>query len=136
MLMNDWYIDKSNIHGQGVFARRNFVKNEPISIIFIKVHNCGIPERDLVRTEFCRYINHHNEGNCGIYKKNHFYILKALKDIFSDDEITTNYNEGLAKEISGGFPDELNGNKDSLKFIPHSSQIRDLNRDILDIETL
>lgn len=137
MKMNDWYIGDSNIHGQGVFTRRHFHAHEPISIIFIKVHHSGIPHDDLVRTEFCRYINHHNEGNCGIYKKQHFFILKALRDLLPHEEITTNYNDGLAYSISGGFPEELNGRKDSLDYIPHSSNIKDLdNMPDLNIELL
>jgi hypothetical protein len=126
MEMNDWYINKSNIHGDGVFTRRHFHKHEPISIIFIKVHDSGIPATDLVRTEFCKYINHHNNGNCGIYKKKHFYILKALRNLIPDEEITTNYNDNLAKMISGGFPEKLNGRKDSLIFMPHSSHMKNI----------
>jgi hypothetical protein len=125
MLLNDWYINNSDIHGDGIFSRREFQENEPICILFIKVHDSGIPAKDLVRTEFCKYVNHHNDPNSEIYQKKHYFILKAKKNIQPDDEITANYNEGLAKMISGGFPEELNGDKDSLHYIPHSSHQRD-----------
>ena len=125
MRMNDWYISKSNIHGDGIFTRRAFKQHEPISIIFIKVHDSGIPADDLVRTEFCKYVNHNKDNpNTSIYKKKHYFILKALRDLEPHEEVSTNYNEGLAKLISGGFPDELDGDQDSLNYIPHRSHIK------------
>ena len=101
-----WKIAKSPIHGKGVFAKVEYNPGDDIDLCFIrKTWSPDVPlDEALVRTKFCSFINHFCPANSELYQKGVMYILKATKSINPDDEITADYNEGLAYEISGGFP--------------------------------
>lgn len=102
-MTNDWYIHQSNIHGKGIFAKRDFEINETVCLAFLQIKNTGIPSNDLIRTEFCKYINHQDNGNLELYKKGLMYIAKCIYPIYKDEEMTCDYNKGYAYKISGGW---------------------------------
>ncbi len=101
--MKNYYIGKSKIHGQGTIANKNFKEGDIIGIGLLQIRNTGIPFKDLNRTNLGRYINHSNLGNSELEKHGKLIMLKAIKDIKKDEEITLDYGKGLAYEISGGF---------------------------------
>lgn len=107
----NWFIADSNIHGKGVFAAKEFKEGEDIDLCFVDMNYSGVTLGSrLARTEFCSFINHAEPGNSELYRKKMMYILKATTDIQPSQEITTNYNKGLAFKISGGFPHPTSAN--------------------------
>ncbi len=125
--LNHWFIKNSNIHGQGLFARKYFNQNEPVGIVFVVTSNSGNPAYDLVRTEFGRYVNHHPEGNIDLEPHRNLIIARANQPIHPQDEITSDYNSGIAKLICGGFPKFLEDDPDSHVILPHHSHFQDPN---------
>ena len=99
-----WRIAPSPIHGNGIFTNNRYEKGEDIDLCFIrKSWTAKSPDQALIRTKFCAYVNHSEQANSELYQKGVMYILRAIEPIESGEEITCNYNEGLAYEISGGF---------------------------------
>lgn len=73
----------SKIHGTGVFSTGNHKKGE---ILFTAI------TRDTEITKQARYVNHCNNPTTILEKRDGEWILIALRDIKSGDEITADYN--------------------------------------------
>ena len=80
---NKYYISNSKIHGKGVMAARDFVKDE-----FIDVGIKGI----FVTNGFGNMINHSSTPNAYLRRNGINYDVHAT-NIKKDDEITLNYND-------------------------------------------
>lgn len=89
------YIDKSNIHGNGLFANKIFMKNSYIgeyigtptgrnSKYVLWVDSLGL----LVKNEF-KYVNHNSKPNCELRGCK----LYSLRHINKYDELTIHYGE-------------------------------------------
>jgi SET domain-containing protein len=88
--MKIYYIDKSNIHGKGIFSKKIINKNMIINkgIIFNYIF---IP---FITPYFGSLINHSTNSNC-ILKydyENRVYNVCSIKKIKKNTEITLNYN--------------------------------------------
>lgn len=85
-----YYIDKSNIHGKGVFAKENISRNTQVGVL-AKFYFL-IPVKEGV---LGKYINHSNNENCRFqYIKNkNMYMLVSNKKIDKNEELTINYNK-------------------------------------------
>ena len=81
----NYIINKSPIHGDGVFANYDISKGRTI----------GIGYFDNNRTILGRYINHSPFNNAKFYYKEQAVILLAEKDIVKDEEILVNYRDHL-----------------------------------------
>ncbi len=75
------YIDKSNIHGVGVFAAKNFDINE---FIFTVIRNHSI-------TPIGRKINHSYKPNCVLIKHRNDFHVYSNKKIDKYTELTVDY---------------------------------------------
>ena len=90
------YVDKSSIHGKGLFAERDIKEGESIGMASgRKVKKDGIyviwlDEETAYQIE-CdfRYINHSDNANAVYYDT---LEICALKDIKAGEEITHNYH--------------------------------------------
>ena len=74
---------KSNIHGYGVFAKRNIIKGDVIGLGTIDVY---------YKTTLGRYTNHSDDNNAKFYfLHNNDMIMVAEEDIIIGSEILINY---------------------------------------------
>ena len=74
---------KSNIHGYGVFAKRNISKGDVIGLGTIDVY---------YKTTLGRYTNHSDDNNAKFYfLQNNDMIMVAEEDIIIGSEILINY---------------------------------------------
>lgn len=87
MKMN-WYISKSKIHGDGVFAGKYFYSGEKIDI-GIEYFLWMIPRI----TYFGSKINHSCYPNVILKYHKGEYIVMAIKNIQKDEEIIIDYNK-------------------------------------------
>lgn len=82
-----WEIKKSPIHGNGVFAGKNFISGEIIGLALRK-----LGDKRYIRTLLGHHINHQNKANSLLQKANKDeYSLVATKNISVGEEITTDY---------------------------------------------
>jgi len=80
-----YYKDKSNIHGIGVFAKKNIEKGEVIGLGCID-GKC--------KTTLGRYTNHSDQNNAMFYYlHNDDVIMIAKKNILKFNEILINYTD-------------------------------------------
>lgn len=84
IVKDGFYIAKSNIHGVGLFVNKSYKKGEKIMIVI---------DNDKNITKLARKINHSNNANTIIKKKNDGWYIYALQDIKKDNELTINYND-------------------------------------------
>jgi hypothetical protein len=77
----------SNIHGNGIFANELIQTNDIIDICFTFKKNTLF-----ITPNFGALINHCNVPNTEIINRNNTYYLKAIKNIYPNQEITSNYN--------------------------------------------
>ena len=97
----DIKISKSDIHGSGCFAVRDFAKSEIVNDVFkfkikyyLPLPNPMQQFTDVYKeTLGGRFTNHSINPNCEVIKTENGLALKALKDIAKDEEITANYQQ-------------------------------------------
>tara|TARA_Y100001963_G_scaffold150997_1_gene233081 strand:- start:6876 stop:7304 length:429 start_codon:yes stop_codon:yes gene_type:complete len=90
---NIYYKEKSNIHGYGIFAKKNIAKDEVIGkVLYIDNNN------EKCRSYLGRYINHSNVKNA-IFKEinNNFIMCVCCEDINKDQEILVDYRDHFLK---------------------------------------
>ncbi len=80
----NWYLNKSNIHGVGIFTSKYLNKNELIDTVII---NYSI-------TDFGSKINHSFKPNCRLVQNKNNYYLVANENIYPHTELTSDYNKG------------------------------------------
>lgn len=92
------YLDKSPIHGHGIFTTHALVASE-----FIHISHVDPPEKlnieealeffdsGIVRTASGSYVNHSDCPNAVMVRGKGFWFLKALTDIESHSEVTIDY---------------------------------------------
>ena len=78
-------IQKSAIEGLGLFATADIPKKTSLGLSHIKVNG------EYIRTPLGGFYNHSDNPNCETYIKGEFMILKTIKDIKKDEEITAIY---------------------------------------------
>jgi quercetin dioxygenase-like cupin family protein len=79
-------VKESEIHGQGLFATKDFMQGEVICLAL----------RDNKRTLAGRYSNHSPIPNANFARHGESLVLIALREINAGDELTTDYGETLA----------------------------------------
>lgn len=86
---NCYYIDKSSIHGNGIFVNKDLNKNKPIDV-GIDFGILGmIP---YVTPSFGSLINHSYQPNTYLKWKNKKWYVVASRNIKKGEEITLDYN--------------------------------------------
>ena len=89
-------IKDSEIHGKGIFAKKDIEEDDYIGKALTRVSNTGDFDQDFRRTKLGRYVNHSLDSNVKLEKddedENILYLL-AIKNIKKDDELTCNYRD-------------------------------------------
>ena len=86
-LNSQFYIDKSNIHGVGLFTTKKYFKNNYVLNIIKNGEIYNI-------SKLGRKVNHSYLPNCYLYKDVYDnYDLYALKYIQPNEEITADYSK-------------------------------------------
>ena len=78
-------IQKSKIHGLGLFATDDIPQNTKLGLTHLK------HEDMILRTPLGGFYNHSDDPNCEKYLVEFCYFLKTIKDIKNGDEITVKY---------------------------------------------
>jgi len=81
---DDLYIDKSNIHGVGIFTSKKLDKE----VIVFKCIN-----KDQSITDKGSKINHSYNPNTYVLEKNGEWFIVSNKKINKNEELTVNYND-------------------------------------------
>jgi uncharacterized protein len=106
------YVDNTKHNGKGLFAKKDIKSKEKIIIFsgklmhwneLIKINNEKIKDNSLQinKTDFMvskgklNFLNHSCNPNAGIFISGKKVILKAIKDIKKDDEITFDYSTNM-----------------------------------------
>ena len=89
-------IKKSNIHNQGLFANKNFKKNDIlIDNLFHYISKTKNPKKNFDEEiiKEVKFINHcKNSSNTDVIFKDNKYSLISTKDINKNDEILCDYD--------------------------------------------
>ena len=86
-------IKKSNISGNGIFVKNDIKLNENIGLGFEKIYNTNNPDRDYIRTELGKFINHSNKPNTKLNRVKNKYFIITIRDIRKGEELTLDYNK-------------------------------------------
>ena len=81
---NNYYKEKSNIHGIGVFASKDIKKGETIGEVTIN---------SIYRTILGRWVNHCKNKNARFYHTNNNLTAVAEKNISCNEEILIDYRD-------------------------------------------
>ena len=95
----DWQTDNMNynplpiyctirpswIEGLGVFAVKEIRQDTELGVSHIEFEN------ELYRTSLGGFINHSDKPNCVRIKNGNKWLLKTIKDIFPNQELTLSY---------------------------------------------
>ena len=92
-LNKNFKIDKSPIHGKGVFASKDLQAGEFINIAIYRGED-GVPHT----TKFGGYLNHSYNPNAITNKDGDKYLTYAGKKINNGDEVTVDYTKNLDLE--------------------------------------
>ena len=89
--MKIYYIDKSKIHGNGVFINENLLNGTKIGKV-IDYHFLVFP---YVTNYLGKWINHSDKPNCKIVYDNEkkFYNLYTIKDLKKNTELLMDYHD-------------------------------------------
>jgi SET domain-containing protein len=82
------YIDKSSIEGHGLFTNRDLLAGTELGITHIKDERF---QEGYSRTPLGGFYNHSDKPNCETYIQDDFLILRTIKLILSQEELTAFY---------------------------------------------
>jgi len=82
-------IKQSNIEGLGLFSKTHIKKNTILGISHIRTYIDG--KELLIRTPLGGFYNHSLNPNCIKVKHKNFFILKTIKDLTPNEELTVKY---------------------------------------------
>jgi len=96
-MMKNIYIEKSVIHGRGLFTANDLKEGDIIGVshvtyddVWYQVVPIGL------------FYNHSSEPNCIVKTKGDINLLIANKDIYKDEELTVDYTKQLYLEQPTG----------------------------------
>ena len=90
---DNWYVAKSDIQGQGVFAGKDYAAGD---VIDVAMHAYGEDEfgsKIWNLTTLARYCNHQNRNNVEVRKAGDVFTLVASRPIKQDDELVSDYRQ-------------------------------------------
>ena len=95
-LPDEVYIEKSPIHGMGIFTKVDIVKGHEFGVSQVADKRF---DNGYIRTPLGGFINHSYEPNAELYDDDDTIRMRAIKDISKDTEITVNYAPYYSEEI-------------------------------------
>ena len=84
-------IQKSPIHGMGLFAHENIEAGVNLGITHLKSPIDGLFPQNYCRTPLGGFYNHSKTPNAETYDQGRFIKLRAIQDIKGGEEITSYY---------------------------------------------
>lgn len=90
------YIDKSAIHGMGIFARVDIPKGYNFGITHVADER--FPD-GYIRTPLGGFINHSNDPNVEMYEIEDFLRMRTVKAVNKGDELTVDYRPWYKEEV-------------------------------------
>ena len=88
-MKDKFYIAESQIHGLGIFTSVGITKGTQL---FVAAYNDFVKGKFRI-TNYGKMVNHQKNGNCELKKLNDSYILVAIKDIKSNEELISDYSK-------------------------------------------
>tara|TARA_R110002110_G_C13413003_1_gene713772 strand:- start:654 stop:1610 length:957 start_codon:yes stop_codon:yes gene_type:complete len=88
---DDWYVGKSEVAGQGVFAGKDYELGDRIGLAMTDGGEDEFSAKIWNVTELARYCNHQNRNNVDIEKDGDRFHLVAIEPIGQDEELVSNY---------------------------------------------
>tara|TARA_B100001094_G_C18196186_1_gene811218 strand:- start:18004 stop:18312 length:309 start_codon:yes stop_codon:yes gene_type:complete len=82
------YIGFSDIDGNGLFSKSHIDKGIELGITHVKDDRF---EDGYIRTPLGAFFNHSKNPNCEAYIQGDFIMLKTIKDIKTEEELTAFY---------------------------------------------
>jgi SET domain-containing protein len=82
------YLNKSDIHGMGLYAGEEIKKGHEFGITHVYDEDF---ENGYIRTPLGGFFNHSEDPNCEAYVSGRYIKLRAIKDIMKDEELTAYY---------------------------------------------
>ena len=82
------YIGFSDIDGNGLFSKSYISKDTELGIAHVKDDRF---ESGYIRTPLGAFFNHSEDPNCEAYIQGDFIMLKTIKDIKPEEELTAFY---------------------------------------------
>jgi hypothetical protein len=89
--MTKFQIQKSNISGNGIFAKEDILAHENIGLGFKKISNTGNPDTDYTRTELGTMINHSENPNVILSQNNNDLFILSTRKIKAGEELFLDY---------------------------------------------
>jgi hypothetical protein len=90
-LPKELYIGLSEIEGNGIMTSEILDDGTELGISHVK-NDSGDFHSGYIRTPLGGFVNHSEEPNCEFYTCGNYMKMRTIKDIKSDEELTTNYN--------------------------------------------
>ncbi len=99
-LPDNVYIDKSPIHGMGIFAKVDIPAGYDFGITHVvdKRFSDGF-----MRTPMGGFMNHSDTPNTKTYEKDDVVITQAISDIRKDEELTVDYRPWYKEEVLASY---------------------------------
>ena len=88
LIEEKYYVDKSHIQGNGVFAKTDYPENYTIGKLHDLVDGKAVSNS---WTELAKYHNHSNTPNCKNTYNNNTRHLTTIKPVNKGEELTTDY---------------------------------------------
>jgi SET domain-containing protein len=88
-------IRNSEIDGLGLFATEKILKFHVLGITHVQD---GEFENGYSRTPLGGFFNHSETPNCEVYEDGRFIMIRAIKDIAPDEELTAFYTLYIPKK--------------------------------------
>lgn len=101
MAITKYKLDKSTIHGKGIFSAKDINKNELIGegIVF------SLYVIPVITNKLGKWLNHSTNSNCYLKYHNNVYYVVAKKKIPINTELTLNYDgKDIPWFIQGSMP--------------------------------
>ena len=80
-------INKSMIEGLGLFATKDIKKNTNLGMMHLITE-----AKEVIRTPLGGFINHALKPNCELVENGNQYILRTLRNILPNEELTVRYS--------------------------------------------
>ena len=83
---------KSRVHGYGMFAARSLRGSQDIGWALKRVKHTGIPDRDYVRSDLTKFMNHSDSPNVKLLKKkSNLWVFIIEHNIRAGEELFVDY---------------------------------------------
>lgn len=90
-LNNNLKIKNSKIAGNGIFTRYKIIKGINLGLSFLKIANTKNEDKNYLRTDLGKYVNHSDIPNIEIIKQGNKFYYYSLKNLKENEELLIDY---------------------------------------------